>query len=154
MSQHDQSAQQTIARPGLWRHLLAMLYDTFLLLPLFMASSFVLVAAFGATEDISQPTVPVWVTRISWPLILTIFFGLFWRKSGQTLGMQAWRIKLVSKSGERITWRTVITRVFAAALSAAPGGLGYWWALWDRDRMTWHDRISQTQLVLLPKRKK
>lgn len=141
-------------RPALWRHLLAMVYDTCLVMPLFMACSFVLVALFGATEDISQPTVPVWFTRTSWPLVLIIFFGLFWRKSGQTLGMQAWRIKLVSVDGSRVTWRQVAVRCFGAMLSAALLGFGYLWTFIDKDGRYWHDRLSGTTLCLLPKQPK
>ena len=50
-------------------------------------------------------------------LILLLFFGIFWRRAGQTLGMQAWRIKLVTDSGDLPTWRQVTLRVLGALLS-------------------------------------
>lgn len=129
-----------------------MLYDTLLILPLFMASSFVLVALFGATDDVNHPTVPVWVTRATWPVIVVLFFGLFWRKTGQTLGMQAWRIRVIPCSGDRLSWGQVVLRCAGAAVSAACLGLGYLWPLVDRDGRSWHDRLSGSRLVLLPKR--
>ena len=39
-------------------------------------------------------------------------------------------------------------------LSAACVGLGYLWCLFDRDKRYWHDILSGTRLVLLPKRQK
>lgn len=79
------------------------------------------------------------------------FFSWFWLKSGQTLGMQAWRIKLVGFDGGKPGARQVCLRCLGAALSAACLGLGYWWCLVDRKRRYWHDYLSKTELVLLPK---
>lgn len=140
-----------LPRRQLWRVPLAMLYDTLLILPLFMASSFLLVALFGATEDVSQPTVPVWVTRATWPVIVVLFFGLFWRKNGQTLGMQAWRIRVTSLDGDSLSWGQVVLRCAGATVSFACFGLGYLWPLWDGAGRSWHDRLSRTRLMLLPK---
>lgn len=128
-----------------------MFYDTFLIMPLFMACSFVLVTFFGANADISEPTVPIGFTRATWPAVLVIFFGLFWRKSGQTLGMQAWRIQLVSLNGEPISWWHVAVRCLGATLSVAALGLGYLWVFIDKEGYYWHDRLSKTTLLQLPK---
>lgn len=141
-------------RPGLWRNLLAMVYDVFLVAPLLMGNSLILVTIFGPTEDVSQPTVPAWLMQVTSAMVIVVFFTLFWRKSGQTLGMQAWRIKLVSDSGQRITLVQCVLRCAAAVLSLAPAGLGYWWSLIDRDGKRWHDRLSGTHLLLLPKANK
>ena len=90
---------QALPPPPLWRHLLAMLYDTLLIVPLFMAAAAVWVALLGPTDNISEPAVPAALQWCSWGVILLIFFGIFWRRAGQTLGMQAWRLKLITESG-------------------------------------------------------
>jgi uncharacterized RDD family membrane protein YckC len=84
----------------------------------------------------------------------TCFFCAFWCKSGQTLGMQAWRIKLVNFSGETPSIKQGVLRCLAALLSAACLGLGYLWCLVDRNGRYWHDYLSGTELILLPKREK
>ena len=43
-------------------------------------------------------------------------------------------------------------RFFAAILSWLPLGLGFFWQLWDADRLTWHDRLSRTRIVHYPRR--
>ena len=137
--------------PPIWRHGLAMLYDTLLVVPLFMAAAGLWVAILGPTNSLSDPAVPASLQRLSWLLILLLFFGIFWRRAGQTLGMQAWRIKLVTDSGDPPTWRQVTLRVLGALLSAVSLGAGYWWRFIPPRQRYWHDRLSQTYLVQLPK---
>ena len=134
-----------------WRHLLAMLYDSLLIIPLFMAAAALWIAFFGPTKTLDEPAVPAVLQWCSWVLILLLFFGIFWRRAGQTLGMQAWRIELISTSGEPLTWKQVTIRLSGAMLSAVFFGGGYLWRFVPPHHRYWHDRLSQTRLVLVPK---
>jgi len=58
----------------------------------------------------------------------------------------------VREGGSALTLRDALARYGAAVLSLLPLGLGFWWALVDPDRCAWHDRLSGTRLVLLPRR--
>ena len=135
----------------LWRHLLAMVYDSFLVAPLLMANALVWVSLFGPTDTMARPAVPAWVMQSTSLCVVALFFSIFWCKSGQTLGMQAWRIQVVSAEGESLTLRKAILRCAVALVSLLPMGLGYLWGILDRSHLTWHDRLSATRLVLLPK---
>ena len=84
--------------------------------------------------------------------ILLVFemVGLFvfsWRYGGQTLGMRAWRIILVSGTGRPLTLVQLTVRLFGAALSIACAGLGYAWILLDHDKRSWADLLSHTRIV-------
>ena len=142
----------TLPPPPLWRHCMAMLYDTLLVIPLFMAAAGVWVAVLGPTDSISEPAVPAYLQWCSWLVILIAFFGVFWRRAGQTLGMQAWRIKLITDSGEPLSWRSVILRVVGAFIAASPFAAGYLWRYVRPHRLYWHDSLSGTRLVCLPKK--
>ena len=144
--------------PFLLRRLAAMVYDTLLVLPLIMVSVALFMGArtllWGpAVDDTAAQLDPIIVQLVA--LVCTTgFFCAFWVKSGQTLGMQAWRIKLVNFSGEVPNIRQGVMRCLGAVLSAACLGLGYLWCLVDRNGRYWHDYLSGTELILLPKREK
>ena len=144
--------------PGLLRRLAAMTYDLFLVLPLIMAAvavaTLIAVSLTGESVERYEATLhPALVQSIA--LACTaLFFGYFWRLKGQTLGMQAWRLKLVSRRSEEITVAQVVIRCLGAAVSAAALGLGYLWCLIDRQGLSWHDHLSGTALELLPKKDK
>ena len=82
------------------------------------------------------------------------FFSWFWLRGGQTLGMQAWRIKLVGIDGQPPGIRQAMLRCLGAVVSAACFGLGYWWCIFDSRGRYWHDHLSGTDLVLVKKREK
>jgi uncharacterized RDD family membrane protein YckC len=135
----------------LWRLLFAMIYDVFLVAPLLMANAFVWVSIFGPIESVEETAVPNWLMQLTSLAVIAVFFTIFWCKSGQTLGMQAWRIKVQTPSGNLLTPKRALGRCWASVLSFAPFGFGYLWSLIDRDSCTWHDRISDTRVILLPK---
>jgi uncharacterized RDD family membrane protein YckC len=143
-------------RPALPRRLAAMLYDILLVLPLVMMSVAVVMGlrsllGFGpSAEGIVQ--LNAHLVQLIAVLTVMVFFSWFWLKNGQTLGMQAWRIKLVGFNGQAPTAKQVVIRCLGALLSAACLGLGFLWCLVDRKRRYWHDYLSSTELVLLPKK--
>jgi uncharacterized RDD family membrane protein YckC len=78
------------------------------------------------------------------------YYGFFeGGPAGQTLGKKVTNIRVVRAdgSGTELGWATALVRNLCRILSAIPCGLGYFWMLWDADRMTWHDKLSQTVVV-------
>jgi uncharacterized RDD family membrane protein YckC len=144
-----------LSPPPLLRRLAAMLYDTLLVIPFIGVT----IAAATAIEmwrlnvgDSDYYQMHPQLVQVLAIACVIVFFTAFWRKGGQTLGMQAWRVKLVDDShgGVPGTGRCVL-RCLAALVSLAPAGLGYWWCLVDRRKRYWHDYLSGTHLVQLPK---
>ncbi|MGO0306489.1 RDD family protein [Endozoicomonas acroporae] len=142
-----------------WRRAAAMLYDSLLILALlFMAgfiNLFIQIQIFGdeqlktMTEEGYQLGGPFFYAALL--VIIYGFFGFFWTRSGQTLGMQAWRIKVVSSDNHLISpWQSVIRFLIAIpALSLA--GIGLLWALIDHQRRSWQDLASSSRVILLEK---
>jgi uncharacterized RDD family membrane protein YckC len=145
--------------PGLARRLAAILYDTLLVLPLIMLAVAIAtglaVAITGDSGDGDySATLPPLVVQAIALLCVLAFYGTFWRLRGQTLGMQAWRIRLRSFDGSPVRLRQVVLRCLAAVLSILPLGAGYLWCIVDRHGRCWHDYLSRTELELLPKRRR
>lgn len=133
--------------PGLARRLAAIFYDAWLIVALWLIGAtvdFAIQSAIGSAEDPLR--LPLQAFILASPFL---FYGWFWTHGGQTLGMRAWRMKLLDDHGQPVTWRRSVMRVAAAFVSALALGLGYLWMLGDKQRLTWHDRWSGTRLVLL-----
>jgi len=113
-----------------------------------------LVLPFTAGEAILEETVGAFehAYRLLLVGIVVAFFGWFWTRRGQTLGMTAWRLKVVREDGALLTWADSIKRLAAACVSLFAFGLGYFWIWIDRDRLAWHDRWTRTRVVMVPKR--
>jgi len=80
-------------------------------------------------------------------LIYAIYFVLFTLFSGSTPGMHACGLSVVALDGTFPDSRQLLWRSFGYLLSAGTLMLGFLWALWDEDRLTWQDRISQTYIT-------
>jgi len=75
------------------------------------------------------------------------YFALFTIFGGVTPGMMLRRLDLVNFDGEVPTPRQLLLRSFGYMLSGGTFLLGFFWALWDEDGLTWQDRISSTYLT-------
>lgn len=138
---------------GLLRRLACIFYDSLLLAALLMTLSVLWLPVTGG-EAIS-PAHPLYhLYQLSLLALVFVFFCGFWLVGGQTLGMRAWRITVRDRAGGRLSFRQAALRFAAAALSWLPLGLGFLWSLVDRDKMTWHDRLSGTVLTVEPRRNK
>ena len=85
-------------------------------------------------------------------LVCFLFFGWFWTHGGQTLGMRAWRLQLRRIDGQNLAWSTAVVRFAGALLSWLALGLGFFWVVLDPQNRTWHDRLSKSIVVVLPRR--
>ena len=132
---------------GMLRRLAAMFYDTLLLLSvLLVAVALVLMFSRGAFTY-HNPFFRTFIFLLSFA-----FYTWFWLHGGQTLGMRTWRIRLQRIDGGPITLRQALLRFILAAPSIALCGLGFFWMLVDKQKLTLYDRFSQSRIVLLPKK--
>ena len=135
------------------RRLGAMVYDLLLLLALMMVVTAALLPLTGGEAITSERFGALeYAYRVLLLIIVVMFFGGFWIRRGQTLGMVAWRLRIEREDGSSLRWGDVLKRLAAAAVSLAPAGLGYFWIWIDRDRLAWPDRWTHTRVVVLPKK--
>lgn len=135
---------------SLVRRLAAIAYDLVLLLALFFCITLVVLLARGGRAVEAGAT---WFGVLLYFLTPLGFFSWFWTHGGQTLGMRAWRLELVSTDGGGpVSWRKALIRYVAGWMSTLPAGLGFWWSLLDTEHRCWHDRLSGTTLLYRPKK--
>jgi len=80
---------------------------------------------------------------------MTILYQLYFAGiAGQTLGMRLVRIRLISPRGRAPGAVRGLVRVLVFAVSVLPGGLGWLWAIFDREHRALHDYLAGTYVIL------
>lgn len=133
---------------SLFRRIAAILYDWLLLFAVLMIATvpFVAVRDGGIVESDENAYYQLWLC-----FVIYVFFTFFWWKGGQTLGSRTWRMRVETADGDSPSFGRASLRFLAAVVSLLPLGLGFLWQLWDKDRLTWHDRASRTYLMHYPR---
>ncbi|WP_430462084.1 RDD family protein [Thalassolituus sp. LLYu03] len=142
---------QNYPTANLLRRLAALVYDGLIVIALYIAVGFVVVGLLKASTGEFPGALP-W--SVSASLLFTVSFLYYshsWRKGGQTVGMKAWRIRLISEEKGPVRLSQCMLRSGIGFFSLLAAGLGYWWMLFDKRQRTWHDMASLTRVVFLPK---
>lgn len=161
------SKQPTPAAPTIRRRVACMLYEGVLLFGVLSASTALYLLARPLLRELRVDT-PLTMQLWSF-LVMGFYFTWFWQRTGQTLPMQTWRIRVEGADGQPLRWPRAALRYLLAWLwlppSAAVGhalglvkgpfvgvlacGLAIWLllAFLDRRRQFLHDRLAGSRLV-------
>lgn len=164
---------QDLPTPSFWRRVFCNLYEQLLLVGVlaltFMVPNLLIGVLFGVA-------IPSWLSFFYLYGVLAVYFTWYWRRNGQTLAMQTWRMKLITNQGlppsmKQALWRYVygslwiVPCLIVHAIYPLRGWqiIGLLFAvslfLWplsiylDRKRQGIPDRLAQTKLVQLPSKK-
>jgi hypothetical protein len=88
------------------------------------------------------------VHRVILPVWVLYRFAMYvWRSA--TIGELALGLRVQRFDGTLINgdYGTAVVRALSSLLSLLPLGLGFFWTLFDPARETWHDKITNTQVV-------
>lgn len=160
------STEVDLQAPSLRRRMAAFLYEGVLLFGVVMIAGYL----FSTLTQQRHALQGQWALQAFLFLILAIYFVWFWSRSGQTVAMKAWHIRLVDAKGAAVSQRRALARYvlswlwFLPALAAAwlasfrstasifglmtAGVVAY--ALLSRlhpQRQFWHDVVCGTRLV-------
>jgi uncharacterized RDD family membrane protein YckC len=148
-AQGQSVVEETQPQPGLYPvapiddRRLAAVIDLFCLL--FAYGGFLgLFGSLGGHFTLSKLSVAVCVSTFA--IVYLQYFGLFTIFGGTTPGMMMRGLQVVSFSGDTPSPKQMLLRSAGYLLSAGTFFLGFLWAMWDEDELTWHDRISRTYL--------
>ena len=136
----------TLPNAGMRRRIAALIYDSFLILAIWMLSSLAILAATDLGESLGGPLYQGFLY-----LELMAFYLYFWTFKGQTLGMQVWRLVVIQPSGGTLTRRHPTQRSRAATPPISCLGLGLFWILVNPERAALHDLLTCTRVGQLPK---
>ena len=131
----------------------ALLYDVLCILALEMVVAGIFLL-FNNGEAITSENALYKLQQTCLALVPFIYFLFFWLRDAHTTGMRAWRLRIQQLNGNPMTARQAILRLLFSIISWIPLGLGYWWIFVSPTRLAWHDRLSGTEIIQLPKQEK
>jgi uncharacterized RDD family membrane protein YckC len=135
---------------GFLRRAAALIYDAFLLAALLMVFTGAALFLTRGKAILPEAVGPwVYAYHAGEVAIIAGYYILNWLRSGQTLGMRAWRLRAVNVSGTTMSWGAAISRAAFGFLAWAPAALGVLWLYLDPDHLALHDRFSRTRVVRL-----
>jgi uncharacterized RDD family membrane protein YckC len=133
---------------SLWLRLAAAIYDLFPLLALWMLTAALVLFAVHGNVDVAHPSLGYRLTlRAALVAVTAGYFVISWSRGGQTIGMRAWRLRVVSSDGSPLRWPRALMRLAVAIVSLGVLGLGFFWCLIDRDQRAWHDIAARSKLT-------
>ena len=103
--------------PQFWRRVSCCLYEQLVLLGVIAFTFLVPNLGLGILFGVSLPS---WLTFLYLYSVLGIYFVWYWTKSGQTLAMQTWRIRMIATNGFNLTRRQAIWRYVYGSLWIVP----------------------------------
>lgn len=141
----QKSASDTTTRPApliAWR-VVTLVYDFFPALALWFVIAVIFTAIHG--DGVRGG----WLGLLEFVCLYAvtgIYATASWRRGGQTIGMKPWHLYVDAIDGGRATLKQLWLRYVVGSLSLVCLGAGFWWAYFDRDSLTWHDRFSATRM--------
>jgi uncharacterized RDD family membrane protein YckC len=144
--QQPTNAEKIPSTAGFWRRMAAILYDCFLLLATcFLATAIALPLNNGEAFHSGEYFYSGYLIVVSFA-----FFGWFWTHGGQTPGMKAWKLKLITSnhsSVSTISRKQAAKRFMSAILSWIILGIGFASILFSKQKLAWHDRLSNSHII-------
>ena len=135
------------AFPSLLRRLASLVYDALLLLAILFLAALIFLLFFGSALEAPKRQ---FFQAYLW-LISAAYFIWCWLHGGQTLAMKTWHIRLVNLSGTALTLNQAAGRYVLASMGLMLFGIGFFWALFDKNGFFLHDRLMDSRLVISEK---
>jgi uncharacterized RDD family membrane protein YckC len=144
--QNEQVTQ--IVVPSFFKLGVCLIYETLVVIALSLAATTIFVLFLGeVTTGVKRYLLQLFL----W-LTVGVYFVWCWRKKGQTLAMQTWQLKLLNPEAQLLTLKAAIVRYVLANFSLMIFGLGFLWAIVDRDRLFLHDRMLKNKIIYAPRK--
>ncbi len=131
-----------IKNPPLIRVYGSLIYELFALVPIWMIAGFIFIFFFDTFFGSYQTL--VFQIYLWW--ISGVYLTYCWTKSGQTLAMMAWKLKIIAPHG-RLTRKLAWKRYIYATLGVLMGGVSFVWALTNKKHLYLHDQILNCHFI-------
>ena len=126
---------------GFFRRMVALFYDLILIIALCVGLT--LLITYALNTEVESP-----LMYLAFLALSIGFYCYFWKKnSGQTLGMQVWKVRLSQDNESDISLMRMIYRCLLGLIFTLLFGLNYLPMFFRKDKKTLNDILSKTFLV-------
>jgi uncharacterized RDD family membrane protein YckC len=108
---------------------------------LFIAGYLFLAFTHDARTPVMRLLFQLWLVAV-----LAAYFSYCWTRSGQTLAMKTWGVRVARQDGMPLSMTHALARFLLALWSVGLFGLGVMWMFVDRERQFLHDRLAGTRI--------
>jgi uncharacterized RDD family membrane protein YckC len=122
--------------------MMSLVYEGILLFAVLFVASYL----FLAFARDAHAGLPRFIFQIYLVSICGAYFLFCWMRTGQTLPMKTWRIRLVTKEGAPLSLGRALRR-YLLAIPGMLSGLSLLWVPFDPERQFLHDRLAGTRIV-------
>ncbi len=140
-----QAAQQLpVVKAGFFRRFAALAIDWLVLSVIADLVRFTYRFGSGTDPGMIHMDVAMGLSAVLFILYFTLLTG----EGGQTLGKMLMGIRVQGIDGSNVGFSRALLRTLGYIVSIFFGSfLGFFWALWDRNNQTWHDKIAGTLVI-------
>ena len=134
---------------GFFKRVFSLIYDSLVVIGIMLSLSLLLVLINGGSTEENKfaSLIQFLIITFSGPC----FYTYFWlANNGQTLGMQAWKIQLISNNNG-LSIKDCLYRCFISIISFLIFGIGYFLILFRKDNKSLADLLTKTQIIDLKK---
>ncbi|MFT7774607.1 RDD family protein [Roseateles sp.] len=114
-------ARMEAAPPGLARRFAAFLYEGVLLFGVLFAAGIVISVLMRRVDAVRDPIGGIFLF-----IVLGLYFVRFWTRTGQTLAMKTWHLRVVDISGQPLGVGRAVLRYLLAYLWFLPALVSAW----------------------------
>ncbi len=139
----DAVAPAALVPAGFFRRFFAFALDWIILSVLADLLSFAYRLGTGSSEGMMSLNASLILSFV----IFLLYFTLLTGEGGQTLGKMVLGIRVVAEEGTPVRMSRALVRTLSYILSSFLFCLGFLWALWDKRKQAWHDKVAGTIVI-------
>lgn len=133
--------------PSLLKLGACFIYDALIVIAL----SFALAGLFLLIAGDARYGIKRYVLQFTLWFFIGIYFAWCWSRSGQTLAMKTWKLRVVGADAKPLALRAAAIRYIVATVSFMLLGIGFLWAIIDPDKLYLHDRLLKNRIIAVPR---
>ncbi len=123
----------------------SLIYDSLIVIALVIS-----VSALAITinqGDVLESPVGKAINAVAYVLVVGLYFVGSWIRSGQTIGMRAWKIKVLKNNDDvTLDWGQAIARLLLGTVCLALAGIPILMAFFKPNRQPFYEQLTGSEL--------